>query len=102
LTITVGDHTFNGPYENPERLSPRAGIYAIHDRRENRYIIIDVGETHDIRDRVSRHERRPCWERESTGTLTYSELLTPNLRQSGRKEIEQQIRERYHVLCGER
>jgi len=102
MTIKVGKYTFNGPYEDPSKLSPKSGVYAIHCKKNDKYYLIDVGESHDVNDRVEKHDRKDCWNRECDDTLTYSEYLTPNLQQPSRIEIEKEIRAQYDPPCGKK
>jgi len=100
MTIKIGDYTFNGPYEDPSKLSSKSGVYAIHCEKDSKYFLIDVGESGDVKDRVEKHDRKDCWKKECSTTLTYSEYLTPNLQQAGRKKIEQAIRAKFNPPCG--
>lgn len=74
IPIDVGGNSFDGPHPSPDDLADVSGVYTIHDNRNGNYRLIDVGESHEIKSRVSDHERSDCWDRESTGTLTYSAL----------------------------
>jgi len=100
MTINIGKYTFNGPFSDSSKLSPNSGVYAIHCKRNDKYYLIDVGESHDVKDRVEKHDRKACWTKECKDTLTYSEFLTPNKQQSGRKKIEKEIRDQYNPPCG--
>lgn len=102
MSITVGRYTFEGPYTATADLKDRSGVYAIHCYRDNAYSLVDVGESATVKTRVDNHDRKACWERNCTGTLTVSVYYTPLLQQAGRMEIEQEIREQFNPPCGER
>ena len=101
MSITVGRYTFEGPYTSTASLENRSGVYAIHCFRDNKYFIIDIGESATVRDRVENHDRKDCWHRNCAGDLTVSVLYTPDLQQAGRMLIEQEIRTQYKPRCGE-
>ena len=102
MTITVGNYTFEGPYLDTSKIEDKSGIYAIHCLRENKYYIIDIGESATVRTRLDSHDRADCWRRNCKEVLNYSVLYTPNKQQAGRMEIEQELRKLYNPPCGER
>ena len=100
MGITVGRFSFDGPYTSTDSLQDKAGIYAIHCYKDGKYYLVDVGESATVKSRVENHERKPCWQRNCTGTLTASVYYTPNLHQQGRIQIEQEIRDQFDPPCG--
>jgi hypothetical protein len=103
MTIKVGQYEFEGPHTSIEKLEDRSGVYAIHClRADGKYYLIDVGESATVKTRVEGHDRKPCWQEHCTGTLTVSVYYTPNLQQTGRKVVEQELRNLYNPPCGER
>lgn len=64
------------------------------------YALIDVGESEAVRDRVEDHDRTDCWKRHCSGDIQYAAHYTPELRQSGRRQIVRDIRDEYGVRCG--
>ena len=100
MGITVGEYTFEGPYTLTGKLEDRSGIYAIHCYRDNKYYLIDVGESATVKSRVENHERKGCWKLNCSGTLTVSAYYTPHLQQTGRMQIEQEIRNEFNPPCG--
>lgn len=99
MTIDVGGHSFEGPHRSYDLLNDQSGVYAIHDNRNGRFHLIDVGESEEILTRVSNHPRCDCWERQSSGILTYSALY---VNEEQRMRIEQAIRNQYNPPCGDR
>lgn len=101
MSITIGKYKFEGPYPVTASLQDRSGVYAILDRKEGEhYDLLDVGESANVKTRIENHDRKNCWNRNKKGTLYYAVYYTPNLQQSGRMEIEQEIRSQYKPPCG--
>jgi hypothetical protein len=95
-------YDFEGSWTIPSFLESRSGIYVIWCKDGDNWYVLDVGESHDVKDRVLKHDRKDCWEKKCTGVIYYSAMYTPNLQQHGRKEIEQKIRLKASPKCGER
>jgi hypothetical protein len=102
MAITVGNYSFEGPYTSTDKLEDRSGVYAIHCKVEDKYYLIDIGESSEVKTRIENHDRRDCWTKNCKGTLTVSVYYTPNLQQPGRKLVEQELRKLYNPVCGER
>ncbi len=102
MSITIGKYTFEGPYENTDNIADKSGVYAIHCYLNKEYYLIDIGESAKLKTRIDFHDRRDCWTLNCSGKLTFSVLYTPNAQQSGRKKIEQKLRDQYNPPCGER
>lgn len=100
MSIAVGRYSFEGPYTNTDNLQDRSGVYVIHCYSNGAYYLIDVGESAQVKTRIDNHDRKACWTRNCSGTLTVSVLYTPNLQQAGRREIEQELRNQYNPPCG--
>jgi|SRR5271157_3745032 len=93
--------TFEGAFTDPLSLLARAGVYVIWCRVGDNWNVLDVGESHDVQNRVLNHDRASCWSRNCAGgTIYYSATYTPNLQQLGRIQIEQAIRAATHPPCG--
>lgn len=98
------NYTFEGPYTSTNYLADKSGVYAIIDKKASSSRLLDVGESSEVKTRIERHDRQREWERKRQGTLTVAVCYTPNKKQEGRKEIEQDIRQLYgnEYLCGTR
>lgn len=68
MTISIGNYTFNGPYTSTALIEDRSGVYAVHCYKEEKYRLIDVGESATPKSRLDTHERKNCWRRECQGT----------------------------------
>lgn len=95
-------YKFEGAWTDPNNLETRSGVYVIWCKSGENWLILDVGESHDVNDRVLSHDRSDCWRRNCTGTIYYSATYTPKLQQPGRIEIEQHIRNLTNPPCGDR
>ena len=102
MAITVGNYSFEGPYTSTERLEDKSGVYAIHCKVGDNYYLIDIGESSGVKTRIENHDRKECWTKNCNGILTVSVYYTPNLQQFGRKLVEQELRNLYNPVCGER
>lgn len=100
--MKIANYNFDGPYTSTVSLLNRSGVYVILDRRTGGTYVIDVGESHDVKNRVENHDRSNCWRSNSSGQLLVAVLYTLYQQQAGRKVIEDQIRAQYTPVCGER
>ena len=69
MSITIGQYTFEGPYENTGPIEDRSGVYAILCLCDGKYHVVDVGESAQVKTRVDNHDRKASWERNCSGTL---------------------------------
>lgn len=67
-TTTYEGYTFNGPFSVNTNFNAVAGIYLITTLQG---IIVDVGETENLKERIPNHERRNCWTRNSGVNLYF-------------------------------
>lgn len=106
MSITIGTYVFEGPYSSNNSnnyLKDLSGVYAILCKKDNgNYDLIDVGESATVKTRVENHDREACWNGSCRSELNVAVYYTPHLQQSGRKEVEQAIRNKYNPPCGDR
>ncbi len=101
MSIKISGYTFEGPYSSTDYLDDRSGVYAILCDNGEKYGLVDVGESATVKSRVENHDREDCWKRKcSSPSLRFAVHYTPHLQQSGRTDIEQEIRSRFPNLCG--
>ncbi|MCK4377358.1 MAG: hypothetical protein KAV97_03985 [Actinomycetia bacterium] len=100
MSININNYTFDGPYSSTDKIEDSSGIYAIICKKSDKNYIIDVGESAKVKYRVENHDRKDCWNKNCREKLTVAVYYTPNLHQSGRMEIEQEIRNKYDIPCG--
>jgi len=79
MAITVGGYSFDGPYTSKSSIKNESGVYAIHDHNNEKYYIIDAGESGEIASRLDNHEREDCWNKEKNGkegrTILYYSIV---------------------------
>lgn len=96
------DYEFDGAYNSPSSLQAKAGVYVVWNKKGDSWTVLDVGETSDVQERLTNHERTNCWSRNCSGTIYYSATYTPHLQQTGRIAIEQRLRTLEDPPCGKR
>ena len=101
MAITIGNLSFDGPFTGASELLPRSGVYAILGRAAagSKWIVVDVGESGDVKSRVETHDRKPQWQSAGHATLGvaayYCDAAT-------RMRVEQALRQQYNPACGDR
>lgn len=100
--VTIGNYSFEGAYSDVNSLKNQSGVYCILTKATSNtydYDILDVGESEDVKTRVSSHDRSECWERNKNEGIIYAVYYC---NESDRERIESELRRKYHDLpCGE-
>ncbi len=97
---TLGIHQFYGPHTNNNTLPERSGVYIITTiTPSQQHLVIDVGESHNIKNRISNHDRTPQWKNNIQNGL-HAWVLVAN--ESQRMLIEKEHRLAYNPVCGDR
>ncbi len=97
---SLGAHQFNGPHTNNNTIPAVSGVYIITTLAPNqKYTVIDVGESHNIKDRVSSHDRSEQW-RNHIQTGLHAWVLGAS--EAERMLIEKAHRIAYNPACGMR
>jgi hypothetical protein len=98
MAIPIGGHNFEGPYDDVAYLRNASGVYVILGHRQyGNPVVVDVGESGDIRARVSAHDRRNEWVRQGHRRLTVAALYVNEFM---RMTIERHLRLFYRPPCG--
>ncbi|PKL31020.1 hypothetical protein CVV43_04555 [Candidatus Saccharibacteria bacterium HGW-Saccharibacteria-1] len=83
-------YDMDGPHTSVEPLLKKSGVYLITTRhQDNTHKVIDVGESHNVHERVSSHDRSQEWQKHIADTLYVSTLYC---NEQTRMIIEQQLR----------
>jgi len=98
--INVNGYSFEGPFSTTHPLKSISGVYLILDQRPDDYYTVDCGEAHDVKDRVSNHDRKACWHHRSTGRLVVAAHYVQG--ELKRRAVEQAIRTSLPFPCGKR
>lgn len=92
--MKINDYKFEEVFSEDELFS-KSGIYVIICKGKP----IDVGESHDVKERIKNHGREDCWIRHCKNYRKFVHY-TPHKQKHGRMIIEQQIRDNYDLPCG--
>jgi len=95
-------YQFEGAFTSADQLHAQAGVYVVWCQSGKTWTCLDVGESHNVRERVLNHDRADEWRRNCRGVLRYAAHYTPNLQQTGRCQIEARLRQLAKPLCGDR
>lgn len=88
---------FGGPHSVDANFNKIAGIYMITKPVANGHaVVVDVGETSDLSQRIPSHDRRDCWDDNEGGLLWFLAVASRDTR----LEIEKMIRDAYPPTCG--
>lgn len=102
MSVEIGNYIFEGYYSSPTYLKDQPGLYAIFCRIYEKDVLLDIGESENVRSGVEDNERSNCWRRYCPSALGYTVLYTPNLDEKKRIKIEDEIRDEYNPVCGRR
>lgn len=95
----LGTHQFYGPHPNATTLPVQSGVYIITRIVDNLHEIIDVGESHNISERIPSHNRINQWNHVSNNAFHVWTLVAD---ESQRMIIEKAHRLAYNPVCGVR
>jgi hypothetical protein len=101
LKIPTPDKPYelDGPYESADGLQSRSGVYVISTKApDGEHVIIDVGESSDVRDRVTHHDRAEEWPKYVRNGFYISAYYCDEPK---RMKVERRIRKHYDPPCGE-
>lgn len=100
LTLTGTNYVAEGPYENEEHLKEQSGVYIITTKNnDEKHRVIDIGESGKVKERISSHDRRNSWIKNTIKGLFFS-VIYCNEQERMKKESE--LRDCYNPPCGER
>jgi hypothetical protein len=99
MTITIGNLSFDGPFAGASQLQARSGVYAILGRGGGNWNVVDIGESGDVQDRVANHDRRVQWQATAHTTFGVAAFYCDA---ATRMKVEQQLRQQYNPVCGDR
>jgi hypothetical protein len=96
MSITIGEHVFDGPYTTTKDLMNDPGVFAVIVAEGDRGILIDVGESNNVGECIEANKNKARWDTlASNGRLCFAVLYTPSFDQTERSSIEQGIRDQY-------
>ena len=91
-----------GPYpiEQADKLKNEPGVYVILCQDSSSSPVIDVGQSDDVRKRVTNHDRKDCW-RKHCRQESLKVAATYIKDEQERLDLEKKIRQRRKPPCGE-
>ena len=96
--LKVGSYLFDGPFDDFAKLEDKPGVYVIVCHQPPFYFPIDCGESENVRDCLTTHERASLWRHNcNTGKPVAGVLYTTD----GNK-VEQELRSAIFFPCGHR
>lgn len=100
MSIQLKSYPFDGPFDNTGPLRSLSGVYSILGKRPTNMQcrVLDIGESHSVRERVENHDRQPCW----LGHQMPLFVAAYYCNQTERMKIEQELRAFYNPPCGKR
>ncbi len=103
MDIGTEEDGFLGPVAKISDLPQKPGVYLVLSQCENEqdFRALDVGESQDIRDRISRHNRADCWREHAAGRQIYYYYCLCR-GENERMDLEYKLRRLYNPSCGER
>lgn len=101
MTFKRWGFDFEGPFDSPNDLQSKPGVYVIWCIIGNVRSVLDVGESKNIFARVNDHKRADQWIQKCKGIIGYSATYTQGLNKNDRRFIEQNIRGIEKPPCGE-
>ena len=99
MSIQVGSYHAEGPFGNVNGLKARSGVYVILGRPgvSASWIVVDVGESGNVQERVENHDRAPCWRGQGHAELAVAAIYAD---ERNRILIERQLRVQFNPPCG--
>lgn len=75
-----------------------SAVYVVYTKNEAEdYLILDIGESGNIREKISRHDRKSCWERNKIMGIYYWIIPCDG---RVRRVLAHVMRDLYRPLCG--
>lgn len=99
MSIQVGNYHAEGPFGNVAGLLAQSGVYVILGRltQATPWQVVDIGESGNIRERVSCHDRATDWRCQGHAELAVAAIYAD---ERNRTLIERQLRAQFNPPCG--
>lgn len=98
MEFKISGYTFAGPYDSVEQLNDESGVYVVVTGETGNWKLLDCGESPKVKERVSNHERRECWQRNAVeGRIAF---FVKNAEVKGRQMIAEEILNENEFPCG--
>jgi len=94
----AGRYSFNGPFTQLADLAETSGVYLITIIENGIHKVIDVGESNEIRSRITNHDRKDQWVHYAGNKTVHAS--TYHCDQPMRLAIESELRLLFNPVCG--
>ncbi len=91
-------YNFSGPYSTTDGLLEQSGVYIITTVNNGVHVVVDVGESHNVRGRIGTHSRKHLWPGHMIDGLYASAFYCA---EPHRMLLESQVREAHNPPCGD-
>lgn len=99
--LEIAGQQFDGPFMTTTQLKQQQGIYVVLGANPaGGFRVLDVGESSNIWERVTYHDRAPLWKQQGV-PLSVAVLYTPGWPEFNRRGFEAFIRRTYNPPCGD-
>lgn len=94
--MNIQGYEFEGPF--PLYTSSFNGVGAVYVISDDKNSSIDVGQTDNLKERMSSHDREDCWVKNATGKIVvYARVIN---KEEDRLFVESKIRNAHKFTCG--
>jgi hypothetical protein len=99
--MPIAEYLFEGPYPTSTKIESEGGVFAIISKLVDKYYLLDVGYSEDLKKSIQEHNRKKCWEKYRKGKLRYAVLYEKDFSNQTNEEVERKIRLKYKTIpCG--
>lgn len=93
--MPIADYAFKGPFRSVEKIEDSPGVFAVVSEFVDKYYLIDVDHSDEVRKAIQNHERRGCWEKHRRGRIRFAVFYTADMTAEERGKLEDKIRLEY-------
>lgn len=72
MSFKLCDYEFDGYYSDPNRFREAPGVYIIWCKTDDSWIILEAGDSDNIREQILNHPRADYWRKKCNGMIHYS------------------------------
>jgi len=96
--MPIADYAFEGPFRSVEKIEDSPGVFAVVSEFVDKYYLLDVDHSDEVRKAIQNHERRNCWEKHRRGRIRFAVLYTADMTAEERGKLEEKIRREYKTI----
>jgi hypothetical protein len=101
MIMPIGEYPFDGPHKTLRVIENKPGVFAVICEHVDKYYLLDIDSSKNVKESITTHERKKCWENYKKGKIRYAVLYDESLREGAKKEIIDNVRKKYKTIpCG--